>query len=156
MSAEESGRSRLPFEPNTKRQKPAKAKSQPPEQSKESGVKTTKQPRYTKEEMTIPKVVSQRMVRRVAAFCGIPTALGISTLIASYLLTVYSDIRLPPIAVLLVNMALFGLGVLGITYGVLSASWDEDKVGNWLGLAEFGTNWGRMVDVWRETRQKKV
>ena len=156
MSAEESERSRLPFEPKTKSQKPAKAKSQPPAKSKESGGKTTKQPPYTKEEMAIPKVVSQRMIRRVAAFCGIPTALGISTLIASYLLTIYTDIRLPPIAVLLVNMALFGLGVLGITYGVLSASWDEDRVGNWLGLAEFGTNWGRMVDVWRETRQKKV
>ena len=156
MSAEESERSRLPFEPKTKSQKPAKAKSQPPAQSKASGGKTTKQPPYSKEEMAIPKVVSQRMIRRVAAFCGIPTALGISTLIASYLLTIYTDIRLAPIAVLLVNMALFGLGVLGITYGVLSASWDEDRVGNWLGLAEFGTNWGRMVDVWRETRQKKV
>ncbi|MBD2195842.1 MULTISPECIES: PAM68 family protein [Calothrix] len=159
MSAEESERSRLPFEPNTKRQKPAKAKSQPPAQSKESGektTKTTKQPPYTKEEMAIPKVVSQRMIRRVAAFCGIPTALGIATLVASYILTIYTDIRLAPIAVLLVNMALFGLGVLGITYGVLSASWDEDRVGSWLGAAEFGTNWGRMVDVWRETRQKKV
>ncbi|MBD2359184.1 PAM68 family protein [Tolypothrix sp. FACHB-123] len=165
MSAEESERSRLPFEPNTKRQKPAKAKSQPPEPPKESSgktkktaktTKTTQQPPYTKEETAIPKVVSQRMIRRVAAFCGIPTALGIATLIASYLLTIYTDIRLPPIAVLLVNMALFGLGVLGITYGVLSASWDEDRVGSWFGVAEFGTNWGRMVDVWRETRQKKV
>jgi hypothetical protein len=53
-------------------------------------------------------------------------------------------------------MGFFGLGVLGITYGVLSASWEEDRVGNWLGLGEFGTNWGRMVEVWRETRQKKV
>ncbi|MDZ8056104.1 MAG: PAM68 family protein [Aulosira sp. ZfuVER01] len=156
MSAEESERSRLPFEPNKKRQKPTKAKSQPPAKSEESGGKISKQPPYTKEEMTIPKVVSQRMIRRVAAFCGIPTALGISTLVVSYLLTIYTDIRLAPIAVLLVNMALFGLGVLGITYGVLSASWDEDRVGNWLGLAEFGINWGRMVDVWRETRQKKV
>ena len=68
----------------------------------------------------------------------------------------YSEIRLPPIAVLLVNMGLFGLGVLGITYGVLSASWDEERVGSWLGLGEFSTNWGRMVEVWRETRQKKV
>ncbi|BAY22615.1 hypothetical protein NIES2100_23780 [Calothrix sp. NIES-2100] len=156
MSAEESEHSPLPFEPNKKRQKPAKAKSQPPAQSKESGRQTTKQPPFNKEEMAIPKVVSQRMIRRVAAFCGIPTALGISTLIVSYLLTIYTDIRLAPIAVLLVNMALFGLGVLGITYGVLSASWDEDRVGNWLGVAEFGINWGRMVDVWRETRQKKV
>ncbi|BAY29477.1 hypothetical protein NIES37_50950 [Tolypothrix tenuis PCC 7101] len=156
MSAEESERSRLPFEPNKKNPKPAKAKSQPPAQPKASQGKTSKQPPFNKEEMAIPKVVSQRMIRRVAAFCGIPTALGIATLVASYLLAIYTDIKLPPIAVLLVNMGLFGIGVLGITYGVLSASWDEDRVGSWLGIGEFGTNWGRMVAVWRETRQNKV
>ncbi len=154
MSAEESERSRLPFEPNKKRPKPAKIQSKPPAQLKTSEEQASKQPPYTKEEMTIPQVVSQRMIRRVAGFCGVPTALGITTLVASYLLAIYSHIQLPPIAVLLVNMGLFGLGVLGITYGVLSASWDEERVGSLLGLGEFNTNWGRMVAVWRETRQK--
>lgn len=153
MPAEESERSRLPFEPNKKRQKPAKATSKPvvkpPESDKQSQKRT-----YTKEEMAIPQVVSQRMIRRVAAFCGVPTALGITTLVVSYLLASFTDIQLPPIAVLLVNMGFFGLGVLGITYGVLSASWDEEKSGTLLGLGEFGTNWGRMVEGWRETRQK--
>jgi hypothetical protein len=82
--------------------------------------------------------------------------LGISSLIVSYLLLIYAGIKLPPIAVLLVNMGFFGLGVLGITYGVLSASWDEDRVGSLLGWNEFRTNLGRMVAVWRETRQKNV
>ncbi|RCJ30920.1 hypothetical protein A6770_20575 [Nostoc minutum NIES-26] len=158
MSAEESERvsgspaseSRLPFEPKTKRQKPVKATSKIPVQPKQP----EKQPPLSKEEMAIPQVVSQRMIRRVAGFCGVPTALGIVTLVASYLLTIYSDITLPPIAVLLVNMGFFGLGVLGITYGVLSASWDEERAGSLLGLGEFSTNWGRMVAVWRETRQK--
>ncbi|WGV24966.1 PAM68 family protein [Halotia branconii] len=164
MSAEESDRvsetppseGRLPFEPKKKRQKPVKAASKPPAQPKNSEKQATKQPSYTKEEMAIPKVVSQRMIRRVAGFCGIPTVLGIASLVVSYLLATYSDIKLPPIAVLLVNMGLFGLGVLGITYGVLSASWDEERVGSLLGLGEFSTNWGRMVEVWRETRQKNV
>jgi hypothetical protein len=156
MPAEESERGRLPFEPKKKRQKPAKAPSKPPVQLKEADKQDKKQRPYTKEEMAIPQVVSQRMIRRVAAFCGIPTALGITTLVASYLLAIYSDIQLAPIAVLLVNMGFFGLGVLGITYGVLSASWDEERTGSLLGLGEFGTNWGRMVEGWRETRQKKV
>jgi hypothetical protein len=154
MSGEESERSRLPFEPNKKRQKSAKAQSKSVAQPQESGKQTDKKRPYTKEEMTIPQVVSQRMIRRVAGFCGVPTALGITTLVVSYLLAIYSDIKLPPIAVLLVNMGLFGLGVLGITYGVLSASWDEERVGSLLGLGEFNTNWGRMVAGWRETRQK--
>ncbi|WP_017318522.1 PAM68 family protein [Mastigocladopsis repens] len=154
MSAE-SERSRLPFEPNKKRQKSAKAKSKQLDTKQESGKKDEK-PRLTKQEMAIPQVVSQRMIRRVAGFCGIPTALGISSLIVSYLLLTYTGIKLPPIAVLLMNMGLFGLGVLGITYGVLSASWDEDRSGSLLGWNEFTTNWGRMVAVWRETRQKNV
>lgn len=152
----ESERNRLPFEPNKKRQKPAKTKSQQPVTNQESKEKDEKKPPFTKEEMAIPQAVSQRMIRRVAGFCGIPTALGISTLIVSYLLSTYADIKFPPIAVLLVNMGFFGLGVLGITYGVLSASWDEDRVGSLLGLNEFTLNWGRMVESWRETRQKKV
>lgn len=156
MSAEESEGNALPFEPKTKRQKVAKAVSKPQPQAFIPEKQPNKQPPFNKEEMAIPQVVSQRMIRRVAGFCGIPTALGITTLVVSYLLTMYSEIRLPPIAVLLVNMGLFGLGVLGITYGVLSASWDEERVGSWLGLGEFSTNWGRMVEVWRETRQKKV
>ncbi|MCC5670404.1 PAM68 family protein [Nostoc sp. CHAB 5784] len=154
MSAEESERSRLPFEPNKKRQKLAKTQSKPAAQPQESGKQADRKRSYTKQEMAIPQVVSQRMIRRVAGFCGVPTALGISVLVVSYLLAIYSKIQLPPIAVLLVNMGLFGLGVLGITYGVLSASWDEERVGSLLGLGEFNTNWGRMVAVWRETRQK--
>ncbi len=172
MSAE-SEEARLPFEPKKKRQKPAKAQAKSveapnktekkpaaspkkpenkPTVAKESPKKGEQKPTFSKEEMAIPKIVSQRMVRRVAGFCGIPTVLGISSLVGSYLLMTFADIKLPPIAVLLVNLGLFGLGVLGITYGVLSASWDEDRVGSFLGLGEFTTNWGRMVETWRSTR----
>jgi Photosynthesis affected mutant 68 len=157
----ESERNNLPFEPKTKRQKPAKAKAQPvvkPESSnlKEGNVKEGKNPPYTKEEMAIPKVISDRMIRRVAYFSGIPTALGITTLVASYLLVAFAGIKLPPIAVLLLNMGFFGLGVVGITYGVLSTSWEIDRTGTLFGLGEFTTNWGRMVEGWRTTRQNKV
>lgn len=155
MSAE-SERNRLPFEPNKKRQKPTKANAQTPivKEKIEKGDK--RKPPFTKQEMAIPQVVSQRMVRRVAWLCGVPTILGILTLIVSYLLIIYADVKLPPLLVLLVNMGLFGLGVLGITYGVLSASWEEQRAGTLLGWSEFTTNFGRMVTGWRETRQKKV
>lgn len=152
MSAESD---RLPFEPNKKRQKPAKAESKPPIVKKESVKKEKKKPRYSKEEVAIPQVVSQRMMRRIAGFAGVPTSLGIMTLVVSYFLLVNTDIKLPPVAVLLVNMGFFGLGVLGISYGVLSASWDEDRAGTLLGWSDFTVNLGRMVSAWRESRQKK-
>ncbi|MEY3334991.1 MAG: hypothetical protein RLZZ176_3296 [Cyanobacteriota bacterium] len=156
MAAEESERSALPFEPNKKRPKPTKAISQPVIKTKETQEKPQQQRRYSKQEMAIPEVVSQRMIRRVAGFCGIPTFLGIASLVISYLLVTLAHVQLPPIAVLLVNMGLFGLGVLGITYGVLSASWDEETPGTLMGFDEFSTNWGRMAEVWRETQKKKV
>ncbi|MDJ0500170.1 PAM68 family protein [Dolichospermum sp. UHCC 0684] len=156
MAAEESERSPLPFEPNKKRPKPAKTVTKSVIKTQAPQEKPQQQRRYSKQEMAIPEVVSQRMIRRVAGFCGIPTALGITSLIVSYLLVTLADIQLPPIAVLLVNMGLFGLGVVGITYGVLSASWDEETPGTFLGFDEFSTNWGRMTEVWRDTQKKNV
>ncbi|MDD1417230.1 PAM68 family protein [Dolichospermum sp. ST_con] len=156
MAGEESERSKLPFEPSKKRPKPAKAISQPVIKTAETPEKPQQQRRYSKQEMAIPEVVSQRMIRRVAGFCGIPTVLGISSLVVSYLLVTFAHIELPPIAVLLVNMGLFGLGVVGITYGVLSASWDEERPGTILGADEFSTNWGRMTEVWRDSQKKNV
>ncbi|MFM6312805.1 MAG: PAM68 family protein, partial [Dolichospermum sp.] len=138
------------------RQKPPKAITQPVSKTEKTPEKPQQQRRYSKQEMAIPEVVSQRMIRRVAAFCGIPTFLGIASLVVSYLLLTLADIQLPPIAVLLVNMGLFGLGVLGITYGVLSASWDVERPGNIIGLDEFSTNWGRMIAAWRDTQKKNV
>ncbi|GJD15875.1 hypothetical protein RIVM261_008310 [Rivularia sp. IAM M-261] len=161
MSAEPE-RNNLPFEPKSKPKKANKKasgqKEQPVKQAvvKQSEKKENRKAPYKKEEMAIPKVVSDRMVKRVAVFSGIPTFLGIASLVVSYLLSAYAHIKLPPIAVLLVNMGLFGLGVLGITYGVLSASWDTEHPGTLFGFSEFSTNWGRMVEGWRATRQKKV
>ncbi|MDJ0797178.1 MAG: PAM68 family protein [Calothrix sp. MO_167.B12] len=160
MSAQSEGE-RLPFEPK-KRQKAGKTvnkSEKKPADTQKASVKQKKQPQksaYTKEQLAIPEEVSRRMMRRVAAFCGIPTLLGISTLIVSYLLLTYTEIKLPPIAVLLVNLGLFGLGVAGITYGVLSASWEEGRAGGILGWQEFNTNWERMMAAWRESKQKKV
>lgn len=154
-SESSSKKNSLPFEPNKKRQTAAKSTKKQAPASKKT-VEQSREKTLTKEETAIPKVVSQRMVRRVAIFCGIPTFLGIGTLVGSYLLLTYADVELPPLAVLLVNLGFFGLGVLGITYGVLSASWDENRAGGLLGLSEFSTNFGRMVQGWRESRQNKV
>lgn len=173
--ASEAHRDRLPFEPSKKRQKPAKTKPTStgdvkPEKTPVS--KNTKQSeavkpvlkktkpetvkRLTKEEMAIPQVVSTRMARRMAVFCGIPTFLGVATFVICYVVVSQGLVKLPNVAVLLASMGFFGLGVIGLSYGVLSASWDEEIVGSTLGWQEFKVNLGRMASTWRETRQKKV
>jgi len=96
----------------------------------------------------IPEVVSQRMLRRMLAFSGVPTFLGVATFFGSYALIVKGNVDLPPYAILLSTLGCFGLGVVGLTYGVLSASWDEDRPGDWLGLDEFKVNFGRMTRAW--------
>lgn len=98
----------------------------------------------------IPEVVSQRMLRRMLVFSGMPTFLGVATFFISYGLIVKGNVELPPYAVLLATLGCFGLGVVGLTYGVLSASWDEDRPGDWLGLEEFQVNFGRMTSAWSQ------
>ncbi|NCJ05102.1 DUF3464 family protein [Synechococcales cyanobacterium C] len=101
---------------------------------------------------SIPEAVSQRMVKRMMLFCGLPTFLGLATFPLSYLVVSQGWVELPNVAVLLVSMGGFGLGVLGLSYGALSASWDEEVSGSALGWSEFRTNFGRVLESWRESR----
>jgi hypothetical protein len=94
------------------------------------------------------------MIRRMALFCGIPTALGISSFVISYYIVANELLELPTIAVLLVSLGCFGLGVMGLSYGILSTSWDENRVGSLLGWEEFNVNFGRMVQAWRASRRE--
>lgn len=93
------------------------------------------------------------MVKRMALFCGIPTFLGVSSFFVSYFV-VTQGIELPTTAVLFVSLGFFGLGVLGLSYGALSTSWDEFKPGGWLGWSEFMLNLGRMKQAWQDARNQ--
>ncbi len=133
---------RLPFEPASK--KPDKPVKAAPSQRVDATAPISKQ-----SSSQIPDVVSKRMLRRMAAFSGLPTGLGIATFPLCYLLITQAGLELPNVAVVLVSMGLFGLGVAGLSYGVLSASWDEAQPGTRLGWQEFKLNFGRMTSSWR-------
>jgi hypothetical protein len=51
-----------------------------------------------------------------------------------------------------------GLSVLGLTYGILSACWDEeaDAKGSLLGVAEFKINFGRMKAAYRASKEMEA
>ncbi|MGF1514609.1 MAG: PAM68 family protein [Elainellaceae cyanobacterium] len=120
-------------------------------------VKTARQSQNTpRSKGGIPEEVTQRMVKRMVLLAGIPMLLGISTFFASYYIVSQDLFRLPTIAVLLVSLGFFGLSVLGLSYGALSASWEETgEVGSLLGWKEFRLNFGRMRGSWREAKQSK-
>lgn len=179
--ADESERKPLPFEPSSKRKKqesssgsspqvtPAPGKSQgtgpkaatQTPRAKASGAKpkaASQKPlksRRDRADTQIPEVVSRRMLTRMLTFSGIPTGLGIAVFFISYGLVVRQVVDLPNVAVLLTTLGCFGLGVVGLSYGALSTSWEENRPGSWLGLDEFQVNFGRMINAWRETREAR-
>jgi hypothetical protein len=149
---------RLPFEPNQTRKKSPKKVPATPGELKKASPPTTKQSSGStanapSKATAIPEAVSRRMAKRMAFFSGVPTALGILTFVASYVIVSQHWFKLPNIAVVLVSMGFFGLGVLGLSYGVLSACWDEERLGSWHGWGEFTTNFGRIRESWRSRRQ---
>ena len=87
----------------------------------------------------IPPAVSNRMARRVALATGIPTALGMASFIVSYVVVSRGLLDIPPIATLLTSGGFFLLGLVGLSYGVLSASWEEAP-GSLLGIEQIGVN----------------
>lgn len=112
--------------------------------------------KQNRQDLAIPEVVSSRMIRRMALLSGVPILFGVMTFVGSYYIVINDLFELPNTAVLLVSMGWFGLGVLGLSYGVISASWEEETSGSLLGWSEFTINFQRLVGAWQEARQKSL
>ena len=111
--------------------KPAKA-AEPP----------SRQKALTRQQV-IPEAVSNRMARRIAIATGGPTVMGMGVFIGSYLLVTRHIAEIPTGVTLAASGGCFLLGVLGLSYGVLSASW-EDAPGSLLGNEQIGVNISRL------------
>ena len=163
--ASSSKRNSLPFEPKSnKRSQDSNAddsvvspvKSAAAVDSKVSSRKQSKSQASAnsqKDSLGIPEVVSRRMIRRMAIFAGVPTFLGMSSFIIAYILLTRHIVEFPNVVVLIVSLSFFGLGTLGLSYGVLSASWQEDTVGSLLGTEEFSVNFRRLVQGLRKSKK---
>ena len=99
----------------------------------------------------IPDVVANRMARRIAVASGVPSLLGMGVFVGSYLLVSRQIIDIPPGVTLVASGGLFLLGVLGLSYGVLSSSW-ETEPGSLLGSEQIGLNVGRLRQSLRAMR----
>ena len=151
--AANSSRNSIPFEPGQKKKK--KQKKTP--ETVNTSVKKPQKTKKTSNDASlgaIPENVSQRMIRRMVIFSGIPTGLGMSSFFVFYWIVSHDGLDIPTSAVGAVSLGLFGLGVLGLSYGIFSTSWDEHRVGGWWGWEEFTQNLGRTVEAWRNARQE--
>jgi hypothetical protein len=111
-------------------------------------------PAAREREQVIPEAVANRMARRVAIATGIPTLLGMGVFVASYLLVSRQILDIPPGATLTASGGFFLLGLVGLSYGVLSASW-EPQPGSLLGLEQLKLNWGRIRQSIAAMRQQR-
>ena len=102
----------------------------------------------------IPKFVANRMARRITFTTGIPTLSGMGVFIGSYFLISKGIADISPSLTLVSSAICFLVGLLGLSYGILSASWDFNP-GSFLGLENIKPNINRMKDAFK-TSQKDI
>ena len=120
--------------------------SAPPIEEKFSDKNTSKQ-------SGIPKYVANRMARRIAFTTGIPTLSGMGVFIGSYFLISRGIAEISPTITLVSSAMCFLVGLLGLSYGILSASWDLNQ-GTILGFENIKPNINRMKDAFKSTKKQ--
>ena len=91
----------------------------------------------------IPEAVTNRMARRIAVAMGVPSLLGMASFVVSYLLVSRGILDIPPAITLVTSGGFFLLGLVGLSYGLFSASW-ESQPGSLLGFEQIGVNISRL------------
>ena len=113
-------------------------------------VKTSTKNRDSKS--SIPKYVANRMARRIAFTTGIPTLSGMGVFIGSYFLISKGIAEISPTVTLVSSAMCFLVGLLGLSYGILSASWDFNP-GSFLGIENIKPNINRIKDAFKSSRK---
>lgn len=90
---------------------------------------------------TIPEVVTNRMMRRVGVSVGAPLLLGVGFFPLFYYLKAVRKVDVPTWIPFGVSFIFFGAALLGVSYGIVSASWDPAREGSLLGWNEARRNW---------------
>lgn len=94
------------------------------------------------------------MFRRMLTFAGLPITAGLALLPAFYYAKKVAGVDLPTWVVYAVQSVAWGGGLLGITYGIVSASWDPAREGSALGLDEARANLGALVERGQARRNR--
>ena len=101
----------------------------------------------------IPKYVANRMARRIAFTTGIPTLSGMGVFIGSYFLISKGIAEIAPTVTLVTSAMCFLICLLGLSYGILSASWDLNP-GSLLGFENIKPNINRMKDAFKSSKKE--
>ena len=100
----------------------------------------------------IPKYVADRMARRIFFTAGIPTILGMSVFVVSYIIVTKNIAEIPPSSTIAISALFFLLGLAGLSFGILSASWDEEP-GSFFGIENIPMNIERAKAAFKPASQ---
>lgn len=95
----------------------------------------------TRDQGVIPEVVTNRMMNRMAFSVGVPLFIGLLFFPFFYYLKVGLKIDVPTWVPFIVSFFFFGSALLGVSYGIVSSSWDPLREGSLLGWNEAQKNW---------------
>ncbi|MCL7034726.1 hypothetical protein MKW94_015958 [Papaver nudicaule] len=105
------------------------------------------------EEDVIPEVITNRMMNRVGISVGVPLFIGLLFFPFFYYLKVVVKLDIPTWIPFIVSFFFFGSALLGISYGIVSSSWDPMREGSLLGWNEAVRNW---PVFWRSLRGRGI
>ena len=100
----------------------------------------------------IPKYVADRMARRIFFTAGIPTIMGMSVFVASYFIVTRNIAEIPPSSTIAISALFFLLGLAGLSFGILSASWDKEP-GSFFGIENIPMNIKRAKAAFKPATQ---
>ena len=105
-----------------------------------------------KQSSGIPKYVADRMARRIFFTAGIPTIMGMSVFVVSYIIVTRNIAEIPPSSTIAISALFFLLGLGGLSFGILSASWDKEP-GSFFGIENIPMNIERAKAAFRPASQ---
>ena len=100
----------------------------------------------------IPKYVADRMARRIFFTAGIPTIMGMSVFVISYIIVTKNIAEIPPSSTIAISALFFLLGLGGLSFGILSASWDKEP-GSFFGIENIPLNIERAKAAFKPASQ---
>ena len=106
----------------------------------------------SKQSSGIPKYVADRMARRIFFTAGIPTIMGMSVFVISYIIVTRNIAEIPPSSTIAVSALFFLLGLGGLSFGILSASWDKEP-GSFFGIENIPLNIERAKAAFKPASQ---
>jgi len=122
-------------------QKKAKKKTKNPKTPQEDDDEDYDDDDDEENEGVIPEIVTNRMISRMGLSVGIPLFTGLAFFPFFYYLKVGLKIDVPTWVPFIVSFFFFGTALLGVSYGIVSSSWDPMREGSLLGWNEAQKNW---------------